>query len=93
MRSIPTEVKVIDVDWAGGAVADLLDGDTELKRVLLQEGQTDIQIWHERKWVRILTRKTASEKGRPPKDLFEPSKDAFEAYDRIGGHVRRAMTL
>jgi len=90
MRPIPTEVKVIDVDWVGGAVADLLNGDTELKRVLLQEGETDIQIWHEREWLKILI-PSARSPAKP--SLFEPSKALFEAYDRIAGHVRRAMTL
>jgi hypothetical protein len=91
-QAIPSKVEVIDVDWVGGAVADLLNGDTELKRVLLQEGQTDIQIEHDRgrKCIRILIPPTR----RPTKSsLFEPSKALFEAYDRIAGHVRRAMTL
>jgi len=79
--------KVIDFTWVGGGLADLLNRDTELKRVLLGMGETGIEIKpdHDAKCVRI---------SRPEMGLFSPpSKELFEAYDTIAGHVRKAMTL
>jgi hypothetical protein len=79
--------EVIDFYWVGGAVVNLLNEDADLKRMLLAAADTKIQVKPDRrgKRVRIIRPWNLSF------STFLPSRDCFEAYDRIARHVRRAM--
>jgi hypothetical protein len=75
--------KIIDVNWNGGKISNVLDSDTSLKELILQQSPNDaiISIEPTNEGVRIYGKwKNGFELGI--------SKELFEIYDKIAGHVK-----
>ena len=76
--------KVTDVKWDGGKIADILNADSSLKELLIQQSPDDgmISIEPTGTGVRIYGKwKNSFE--------FGITKDQFEIYDKIAGHVKK----
>ena len=76
--------KVSDVNWDGGKIADVLNADSSLKELLSQQSPDDgmISIEPTGTGVRIYGKwKNSFE--------FGVTKDQFEIYDKIAGHVKK----
>ena len=76
--------KVTDVKWDGGKIADVLNADSSLKELLIQQSPDDgmISIEPTDTGVRIYGKwKNSFE--------FGITKDQFEIYDKIAGHVKK----
>jgi len=76
--------KVTDVKWDGGKIADVLNADSSLKELLIQQSPDDgmISIEPTNTGVRIYGKwKNSFE--------FGITKDQFEIYDKIAGHVKK----
>lgn len=75
--------KITDVNWNGGKISNVLDSDTSLKELILQQSPNDaiISIEPTNEGVRIYGKwKNGFELGI--------SKELFEIYDKIAGHVK-----
>ena len=75
--------KIIDVNWNGGKISNVLDSDTSLKELILQQSPNDaiISIEPTNEGVRIYGKwKNGFELGI--------SKELFEIYDKIAGHIK-----
>jgi hypothetical protein len=75
--------KITDVNWNGGKISKVLDSDTSLKELILQQSPNDaiISIEPTNEGVRIYGKwKNGFELGI--------SKDLFEIYDKIAGHIK-----
>ena len=75
--------KIIDVNWNGGKISNVLDSDTTLKELILQQSPNDaiISIEPTNEGVRIYGKwKNGFELGI--------SKELFEIYDKIAGHIK-----
>ena len=75
--------KITDVNWNGGKISKVLDSDTSLKELILQQSPNDaiISIEPTNEGVRIYGKwKNGFELGI--------SKELFEIYDKIAGHVK-----
>ena len=75
--------KITDVNWNGGKISNVLDSDTSLKELILQQSPNDaiISIEPTNEGVRIYGKwKNSFE--------FGVTKDQFEIYDKIAGHVK-----
>ena len=76
--------KVTDIKWDGGKIADILNADSSLKELLIQQSPDDgmISIEPTDTGVRIYGKwKNSFE--------FGITKDQFEIYDKIAGHVKK----
>ncbi len=75
--------KITDVNWNGGKISNVLDSDTSLKELILQQSPNDaiISIEPTNEGVRIYGKwKNGFELGI--------SKELFEIYDKIAGHIK-----
>jgi len=75
--------KITDVNWNGGKISNVLDSDTTLKELILQQSPNDaiISIEPTNEGVRIYGKwKNGFELGI--------SKELFEIYDKIAGHIQ-----
>ena len=75
--------KIVDIKWDGGRIADVLNSDSSLKELLLKQSPDDatISIEPTGNGVRIYGKwKNGFE--------FGVSKELFEIYDKIAGHVK-----
>ena len=75
--------KITDVNWNGGKISNVLDSDTTLKELILQQSPNDaiISIEPTNEGVRIYGKwKNGFELGI--------SKELFEIYDKIAGHIK-----
>ena len=75
--------KITDVNWNGGKISNVLDSDTSLKELILQQSPNDaiISIELTNEGVRIYGKwKNGFELGI--------SKELFEIYDKIAGHIK-----
>lgn len=74
---------VSGVSWSGGRLADILNSDEELARMIKEQSVHDAQIFVEPTdtGVRIHGRWRNQ-------DSFGVSRPLFEIYDRIAGHIR-----
>lgn len=75
--------KITDVNWNGGKISNVLDSDTSLKELILQQSPNNaiISIEPTNEGVRIYGKwKNGFELGI--------SKELFEIYDKIAGHVK-----
>lgn len=79
--------QTLNREWTGGQLAQLLNSDTLLNVLLSQEGQMEIRIEpnQEMECVEIIT------EGEHHKSTF--SKESFEAYNQIAGHIRSFLPL
>ncbi len=89
--------KLIDVQWKGGRLAELLNEDGELRNLLIKAGESpEIELDQKHQCVRVATYLTSKTKGvsigpipTVGKTEFEfPSRELVEASDRIGKHIR-----
>lgn len=91
--------KLVDVEWKGGKLAGLLDGDGDLKKKILTTGTTSLKVEPDRKndCVRIIHQKKIDvivESGGVFKKKTEtraenfPSIETLDIIDRIAEHVR-----
>ena len=75
--------KITDVNWNGGKISNVLDSDISLNELILQQSPNDaiISIEPTNEGVRIYGKwKNGFELGI--------SKDLFEIYDKIAGHIK-----
>jgi hypothetical protein len=94
--------ELVDFEWVGGGIADVLNKDTSLKNPILNEliaAKTmgfDADIWIRKlspphfKTTGIMILTTVGTFGNEKKTtpLLLPPKDAFRAYDRIAKHIK-----
>ena len=73
---------VVGIEWVGGELADVLNGDRWLNQVLMEQGQTMVEIGYKGDDVEIVSPPFAS------KSQITPVAHAFPAYNRIAKHVR-----
>jgi hypothetical protein len=76
----------VDFDWEGGYLAQLLNADSDLQDMLLRAGSN--RLWtspDERNQCARITPLTVERKAFP-------TREAFEAYDRIAQHIRSIAT-
>lgn len=75
--------KVVDVSWNGGHLAQVLNSDSELNELIKKQSVKDATIFVEptQKGIRI--------HGKWKNHLeFNITKELFEIYDRIAGHIK-----
>ena len=75
--------KITDIKWDGGKIADSLNSDSSLKELLVQQSPDDatISIEPTDNGVRIYGKwKNSFE--------FGVTKEQFEIYDKIAGHIK-----
>jgi hypothetical protein len=75
--------KVTDVEWQGGKISETLNSDTSLKEMIVNQKPDDavISVEPTNQGVRIYGKwKNGFE--------FGVSKELFEIYDKIAGHVK-----
>jgi len=97
--------EVVDYRWEGKDLAQLLNGDSDLKNMLLKEGLDKLEVKPDKKnqCVRITpivkTPTRVSIGGIPVKGGLTvgrkefPTPGDFEAYDRIAQHIRSIATV
>lgn len=76
--------KLINVQWVGGSIADVLNNDTELTNMILKQSIEDIHIRVDptKNGVRIYGDwKNSNE--------FGISKDLFAIYDKIASYIKK----
>ena len=76
--------KLINVQWVGGSIADVLNNDTELTNMMLKQSIEDIHIRVDptKNGVRIYGDwKNSNE--------FGISKDLFAIYDKIASYIKK----
>ena len=78
--------QTLDREWTGGQLAQLLNSDTLLNLVLSQEGQREIRI-EPNPEMQCVEIKTGGEDHNSTL-----SKESFEAYNKIAGHIRSYLT-
>jgi hypothetical protein len=95
--------EIIDYNWEGGELAQLLNADSELKNMLLGFGSPNLMVIPNKKdqYVEItpiVSSTTIVIGGIPVKyDMTVgrkafPTREAFEAYDRIAQHIRKILS-
>ena len=97
--------EIIDYNWEGGELAQLLNTDSELKNMLLELGSPNLMVtpYKRDQYVGIMPVispiTTIVIGGIPVKydgivgrKAF-PTREAFEAYDRIAQHIRSILSL
>jgi hypothetical protein len=95
--------EIIDYMWMGGELAQLLNADTELKNMMLGFGSPKLMVHPNKKdqYVEITPIVSSTNiviGGIPVKyDLTVgrkafPTREAFEAYDRIAQHIRSILS-
>ena len=75
--------KITDIEWQGGKISDTLNSDTSLKEMIVKQTPNDavISIEPTNQGVRIYGKwKNGFE--------FGVSKELFEIYDKIAGHIK-----
>ncbi|MGQ0794872.1 MAG: hypothetical protein ACT4N5_01645 [Nitrosopumilaceae archaeon] len=75
--------KLINVEWIGGSIADILNNDSDLTKMILKQSIKDAQIRIDptKNGVRIYGKwKSENE--------FGISKELFAIYDRIASHIK-----
>ena len=75
--------KVTDIKWQGGKISDILNSDTSLKEMIVNQTPDDavISVEPTNQGVRIYGKwKNGFE--------FGVSKELFDIYDKIAGHVK-----
>ena len=75
--------KITDIEWQGGKISDTLNSDTSLKEMIVKQTPNDavISIEPTNEGVRIYGKwKNSFE--------FGVSKELFEIYDKIAGHIK-----
>ena len=78
--------KVTGVQWIGGALADILNSDTELKNMMTRLSYEDAHITIEptKDHVRVYGKWKDSYN-------FAITKELFAVYDRIASHIKREL--
>jgi hypothetical protein len=95
--------EIIDYKWEGGELAQLLNADSELKNMLLGFGSPNLMVIPNKKdqyvgITPIVSSTTIVISGIPVKyDMTVgrkafPTREAFEAYDRIAQHIRSILS-
>jgi len=93
----------IDYKWEGGELAQLLNADSELKNMLLGLGSPNLMVIPNKKdqyvgITPIVSSTSIVISGIPVKyDMIVgrkafPTREAFEAYDRIAQHIRSILS-
>jgi len=75
--------KLINVEWVGGSIADILNNDSDLTKMILKQSVKDAQIRIDptKNGVRIYGKwKNENE--------FGISKEQFAIYDKIASHIK-----
>jgi len=75
--------KVTDIKWQGGKISDILNSDTSLKEMIVNQTPDDavISVEPTNQGVRIYGKwKNGFE--------FGVSKELFDVYDKIAGHIK-----
>lgn len=95
-KGFPTS-EIVDYNWEGGELAQLLNADSELKNMLLGLGAPHIMVFPNKKdqYVGITPIVSSTAIAIPPemtagRKAF-PTREAFEAYDRIAEHIRKIL--
>ena len=76
--------KVTDVEWQGGKISEALNSDTSLKEMIVTQKPDDavISVEPTNQDIRIYGKwKNGFE--------FDVSKELFEIYNKIAGHIKR----
>jgi hypothetical protein len=78
--------RVTAVQWTGGTLADALNSDSELGKMVTKLSYEDAQIYVEptKGGIRIYSKWKDSYN-------FTITKELFEVYDRIASHVKREL--
>ncbi|MGA3192839.1 MAG: hypothetical protein ABSD73_10070 [Candidatus Bathyarchaeia archaeon] len=95
--------EIIDYMWLGGELAQLLNADTELKNMLLGFGSPKLMVHPNKKLQYVEITPIVSSTnivigGIPIKYNLTvgrkafPTREAFEAYDRIAQHIRSILS-
>ena len=75
---------IIDYTWEGGELTKLLNADTDLKRMLIEEGIDHLWTNSSKSLQYVWINRRGERKEFP-------SPKAFEAYDRIAQHIRSIL--
>lgn len=95
-KGSPTN-EVVDYNWEGGELAQLLNADSELKNMLFGLGGPHLMVFPNKKdqYVGITPIVSSTFIAFPPEMTVGrkafPTREAFEAYDRIAQHVREIL--
>jgi hypothetical protein len=101
-KGFPTS-EIVDYNWEGGELTQLLNADSELKNMLLGLGAPHLMVIPNKKdqYVGITPMVSSLSiviSGIPVKyDMTVgrkgfPTREAFEAYDRIAQHIRKILS-
>lgn len=75
--------RVVNVSWNGGKLADVLNNDAELNEMIIKQNPDDATIYVEP------TDDVVRIHGKWKDHFnFKISKEMFEIYDRIAGHIK-----
>lgn len=96
--------ELLDVEWKGRSLANLLNADQDLRKMLLESGAPRLEVKPDKKDGCVAIKlphggwhSTTSVGGIPIRHDFTvgrkafPSSEAFEIYDRIAKHIRSEM--
>jgi hypothetical protein len=78
--------KIVSVEWLGVQLAQILDSDEDLRKMIMKLSYKDAHIWVEptKTGVRIHGKWKASYE-------VQVSKELFEVYNRIASHIKRKL--
>lgn len=94
-KGFPTS-EIVDYNWEGGELVQLLNVDSELKNMLLGLGAPRLRVIPNKKdeYVGIMpvVSSTAEIYHVTEGRKAFPTREAFEAYDRIARHIRKILS-
>lgn len=78
--------KLVNVQWVGGKIANMLNEDSELTKMILKQSLKDANIWVDptKNGIRIYGKWKNN-------DELGISKDLFAIYDRIASHIKKII--
>jgi hypothetical protein len=95
-KGFPTS-EIVDYNWEGGELAQLLNADSELKNMLLGLGAPHLMVIPNKKDQYVGITPIVSSTAFLIHDMTVgrkafPTREAFEAYDRIAQHIRKILS-
>jgi hypothetical protein len=95
-KGFPTS-EIVDYNWEGGELAQLLNADSELKNMLLGLGAPHLTVIPNKKDQYVGITPIVSSTAIVIYDMTVgrkafPTREAFEAYDRIAQHIRKILS-
>lgn len=95
-KGFPTS-EIVDYNWEGGELVQLLNADSELKNMLLGLGALHLMVIPNKKDQYVGITPIVSSTAIVFYDMTVgrkafPTREAFEAYDRIAQHIRKILS-